>query len=165
MSLRLARQKDLPEIVRIYNASIPAGKATADTLPVTVEQRLDWFASHQSPERPLWVWEDEQRLGGWVSLGDFYGRPAYRNTCEVSIYLDPACQGQGLGKKLLQHALEAAREVGITRLVGYIFAHNEASLRLFEAEGFESWGYLPEVAEINGRVISLCILGKKLDQG
>ena len=41
--MRLADPEDLPRIVEIYNSTIAGRKATADTLPVTVEQRRSWF--------------------------------------------------------------------------------------------------------------------------
>ena len=47
---RDATLDDLPAIVDIYNQSIPAGTATADTRPITVESRRPWFTQF-SPEK------------------------------------------------------------------------------------------------------------------
>lgn len=163
MTLRKAQREDLPRILEIYNASIPAGQATADTRPVTLEERQQWFASHQRPERPLWVYEQDNQLQAWVSLGDFYGRPAYAITAEISVYIDPACQGRHLGQKLLDQALLEAKKLGIEVLLAFVFAHNEPSRRLFTSRGFEHWGLLPEVALIKEHRVSLSILGKRLD--
>ncbi|SFC26927.1 phosphinothricin acetyltransferase [Marinospirillum celere] len=163
MSLRLAVEEDLPQILAIYNASIPEGKATADTNPVTLEERRQWFLDHQRPERPLWVYEQADQLLGWMSLSDFYGRPAYASTAEISIYLHPEHQGRKLGQQLLDEALQAAKELQLRSLLAFVFAHNEASVRLFRSRGFENWGLLPEVAWIKQHPVSLSILGKKLD--
>ena len=46
--------------------------------------------------------------------------------------------------------------------IAFIFAHNEPSIRLFSGLGFEKWGYLPEIAELDGIRRDLMILGKKL---
>ncbi len=43
----------------------------------------------------------------WLSFSDFYGRPAYPRTAEVSIYLDESARGKGLGKQLLAAALDS----------------------------------------------------------
>jgi phosphinothricin acetyltransferase len=51
VTLRDATEADLPAIVAIYNAAIPGRTATADTDPVTVESRREWFAKH-SPRVP-----------------------------------------------------------------------------------------------------------------
>jgi L-amino acid N-acyltransferase YncA len=43
-----------------------------------------------------------------------------------------------------------------------IFAGNEPRLRLFRANGFEEWGRLPAVADLDGLVKDLVIVGKPL---
>ena len=68
---------DLPRIVAIYNAAIPGRLATADTEPVTVEQRTGWLHAHKPRTRPLWILRVSGQIVGWLSLSDFYGRPAY----------------------------------------------------------------------------------------
>ncbi|WP_339382997.1 GNAT family N-acetyltransferase, partial [Klebsiella aerogenes] len=60
---------------------------TADTMPVTVESREEWFNEHNPGKRPLWVIENPSgEIIGWVSFQSFYGRPAYDATVEISIY-------------------------------------------------------------------------------
>ncbi len=44
-------------------------------------------------------------------------------------------------------------------LMGIIFAHNQPSLRLFEKFGFQQWGYLPQVAELDSVERDVIILG------
>jgi phosphinothricin acetyltransferase len=41
--------------------------------------------------------------------------------------------------------------------VGYIFSHNEPSIRLFRAFSFEEWGHLPNIAKMDGKEYSLSI--------
>ena len=136
---------------------------TADTEPVTVESRQKWFDEHNPASRPLWVIEDHSRaIIGWVSFQSFYGRPAYDSTVEISIYLDPHQRGRGLGKEVLRYCLEKAPDFGIRTLLGFIFSHNEPSLRLFRGFGFTEWGNLPNVAVLDGVERSLVILGKRI---
>jgi phosphinothricin acetyltransferase len=99
----------------------------------------------------------------WLSFSDFYGRPAYSRTTEVSIYLDEKARGKGLGRKLLQAALDKAPALEVDTVLGFIFGHNEASLRLFRGFGFEVWGSLPRVAVLDGVERDLVILGRRLD--
>ena len=86
MDVRSARINDLTAIVDIYNQSIPSRLATADTESIAVAQRLDWY-NHRSPQRPLWVVESSNQIIGWLSFQNFYGRPAYQHTAEISIYV------------------------------------------------------------------------------
>ncbi len=160
---RDATIQDLPEIVAIYNATIPSRMVTADTEPVTVESRLDWFHEHSHNYRPLWIIEDDQKtIIGWVSFQSFYGRPAYNATVEVSIYLNENYRGKGLGKQVLQHCIQVCPQYGIKTLLGYIFAHNSPSLNLFKQAGFEEWGHLDNIASLDGIERTLVIVGKRI---
>lgn len=159
MKIRDALESDLPAIVEIYNASIPGQMATADLEPVSVESRLAWFREFTPTRRPLWVMEDEQRVVGWLSLRSFYGRPAYHVTVELGLYVAPDYQRRGVGRQLVSHAIAQSPALGISTLLGFVFAHNEPSLRLLESFGFARWGYLPNVAELDGIQRSLIILG------
>jgi L-amino acid N-acyltransferase YncA len=160
MRIRRAESSDLPRIVEIYNAAIPGRLATADTDPVTIESRQEWFRAHDE-RTPLWVGEVDGRLQGWLSLSVFYGRPAYAATKEVSVYVDPAAQRSGTASRLLDHAIGAVPALGITTLLGFIFSHNTPSLALFGKYGFERWGEMPRVAVLDGVERSLSILGRR----
>jgi L-amino acid N-acyltransferase YncA len=160
---RNATQNDLSKIVEIYNSTIPLRTVTADTEKVSVESRQKWFDEHSADKRPLWVIENAyNEIIGWVSFQSFYGRPAYDATVEVSIYLDPAQRGQGLGKEILQYCIEEAPSFGVKTLLGFIFAHNEPSLKLFRHFGFEDWATLPNIAILDGQERGLKIVGKRI---
>lgn len=159
---RVATLADLPRIVEIYNSTIPSRMVTADTEPVSVESRLPWFEQHRSAQRPLWVAEREGRVIAWLAFSNFYGRPAYQRTAELSVYVDAAVRGQGLGTELMREALAYAPGVGIDHLVGFVFAHNAPSLALCARLGFERWGLLPGVARLDGIDRDLVIVGKVL---
>ncbi len=163
LKYRDATFDDLPAIVAIYNSTVSSRLVTADLEPVSVESRHAWFHAHGPQARPLWVVEEGRRVIAWLSFSDFYGRPAYARTAEVSIYLDEAARGKGLGKKLLAAALEAAPALKIDTVLGFVFGHNEPSMRLFHSFGFADWGTLPRVAVLDGVERDLVILGRRLD--
>jgi len=153
---------DLPAIVAIYNEAIPGRRATADTDPVSVESRRAWFGDHSPTRRPLWVAEGGGAIVGWLSFQSFYGRPAYAATAEISVYVSAASTRRGVGRTLLTRAIAAAPRLGLHTLLGFIFAHNEPSLRLFEGLGFERWGHLPRVAVLDGVERDLVIVGRRV---
>lgn len=162
--IRFAQPADLPEIVAIYNASIPGRMATADTEPVTVAAREAWFREFDPERRPLWVCRDPRpnKVIGWLSLRSFYGRPAYAGTVEVGVYTLPAARRRGVAKSLLAHALAAAPALRIRTVLAFVFAHNAPSIALFEQAGFAVWGRLPRVAELDGAECDLAILGRRV---
>ena len=163
MTLRDATETDLPAIVAIYNSTVPGRMVTADLEPVTVESRASWFAAHQNPRRPLWVLTDDRgEICAWLSFDSFYPRAAYDGTAMIAIYVSPKYRRLGHGRTMLVAALSRATTLGLHTLLGYIFGHNEPSLRLFEAHGFARWGHLPRVAVLDGVERDLIIVGRRL---
>lgn len=171
-----ASQDDLPTILAIYNQSIAAKQATANLTPVTCAERQGWFDEHlNSVTRPIYivrpVEEAENVCGGgkgqtvspivaWGSFSDLYTRPAYHISTEISIYLHQEYHGQGLGSLLTRWMLTQAPSLGIHNVVALIFAHNQPSLGLFRKLGFEQWGYMPKVCDMEGFIADVVMLGK-----
>ena len=163
LNYRDALENDLEKIVEIYNSTVSSRMVTADTELVSIESRQKWYQDHSPDKRPLWVIEDTgKKIIGWVSFQSFYGRPAYDATVEISIYLHPEQRGKGIGKEVLQYATLSAPHLGIKTLLGFIFSHNEPSLKLFRHFGFEDWATLPDIAVLDGEEKGLKILGKRV---
>ena len=161
MIFRNATIEDLPQIVAIYNSTISSRKVTADTEEVSLESRIKWFNAH-TKERPLLVSESQGHLIGFLSFKSFYGRPAYSITAEIAIYLSQEFRGKGFGKDFLKHAIEIAPSLKIENILGFIFNTNTSSISLFKSFGFEPWGTLPAVANMEGNYYDLIIMGKKV---
>jgi phosphinothricin acetyltransferase len=165
---RLARREDLPVIVDIYNSTIASREVTADTEPVSVQSREAWFDEHTPDKRPLWVihsaddTSEHPEVIGWLSYSNFYGRPAYSGTAELSIYIAEAWRGKGIGRYCLEQAIAFAPQVKVHTLLGFIFGHNAASLALFRKYDFDTWAHFPRVANLDGIERDLIILGKRV---
>ncbi len=165
-TLRDALEADLPAIVAIYNSTIAGRMVTADLEPVTVDSRRAWWAAHRNPTRPIWVLtEDTGTVAAWLSFDTFYARAAYDGTAMVAVYVAESHRRRGLGRHLLRAAVERAPALELHTLLGYIFGHNEPSLRLFAAEGFARWAHLPRVAVLDGIERDLVIVGRRVAAG
>ena len=163
LNYRLATLADLPVIVAIYNSTIASRQVTADTEPISVESRLTWFHDHTPDRRPLWVVEGEDgSVMAWLSFSNFYGRPAYSGTAELSIYVAETARGKGLGRYLLQEAINFAPRIKVHTVLGFIFGHNTPSLNLFAGFNFEIWANMPRVANLDGVERDLLIMGKRI---
>lgn len=160
--IALASPDDLPAIVKIYNSTIASRQVTADLEPVSVESRRAWFAEHDPERRPLWVVKRDGQVAAWASLSTFYGRPAYDATVELSIYVAEERRGTGVGSLLIRHALDACPGLGVKTVLGFVFGHNEPSLKLLRKFGFEQWGYYPRVAVLDGVERDLAVLGLRV---
>ena len=86
--IRPAEERDLPELVRIYNHFVTTTHITFDTQAFTVNQRRPWFESFSgsSPHRLL-VAEVAHQPVGYASSCQFRARPAYDQSVETTIYL------------------------------------------------------------------------------
>ena len=135
---------------------------TADLEPVTVESRKSWLQAHDPSRRPIWVFEEAGEVIAWLSFDTYYPRAAYDGTAMVAIYVAENRRGGGIGRTLLTNAIDQAPTFGIRVLLGYIFSHNEPSLRLFAKHGFERWGFLPGVTRMDGIDRDVVIMGKRV---
>jgi L-amino acid N-acyltransferase YncA len=160
--IRIAEESDLPSIVAIYNEAI-AARCTGDTLPVTVQERLPWFAEHTPQECPIIVDIEKDELRGWCSLSPYRkGRQALRYTKEVSYFVATRFQRRGVGLALVQHAKELARFLGTKTFFAIVLEHNFASQQLLERAGFARWGFLPDVADFDGTEVGQYYYGLRV---
>ena len=160
VKIRDAVEADLPAIIDIYNAAVATRMSTAQLEPVTVASRRDWLSEHPPERYPLWVAEIDGRVCAWLSFKSFLPRSAYRGTIELSVYVDENFRRRGIARKLLEAAIARAPSLGINAMMGLIFAHNEASLKLFTRLGFERWGLLPRVARLDDAERDLVVMGR-----
>src|SRR5437588_8590993 len=158
--LRHAIEADLPAIVEIQNAAIATRISTAQLEPVTAEGRRKWFRAHSPAQYPIWVAERDGAVAGWLSFREFLPRCAFRGTVEVSVYVHEKFRRRRIGRKLLMQPIGRGPRLGMHSLVGLIFRHNEPSIGLFHAAGFERWGCLPGVARVDRTPRDLTIFGR-----
>ncbi len=161
LAIRIATEADLPAITTILNAGIATRAATAQLDPVDVDDRRAWLRAHDA-RHPVWVAAGASGTTGWCSVTPWSDRAAYDATAEISVYVAPARQREGLGAALLRYALAEAPRLGIETYVARVFTHNAASLRLFERFDFQRWGVMRDVARLDGVLRSVAILGRRV---
>ncbi len=161
--IREAEHKDLSLINDIYNQSVFSRFETADLTPWTEEQRLKWFQSCDRNRYPIIIEEEAGKFRGWLSFSPYRnGRAALRYTVEISYYIHKDFRRQGLGKSLVNKALEIAKIKGFRIVFAIVLDKNAASLHLLKSLGFEFWGNLPEVADFHGEICGHTYLGRRL---
>ena len=146
MLIRKAEQKDLQELLEIYNYEVVNGVSTLDLNPRTLEDWQIWFDRHNVANHPLYVAEAEGRVAGYSSLSSYREKEAYKSTVELSIYISPDFRKRGFATALMAFILEEAKADERTHaVISVITAGNEASCKLHEKFGFAFCGTVPEV--------------------
>jgi phosphinothricin acetyltransferase len=74
----------------------------------------------------------------------------YRGVGEVSIYVAPAAQGLGVGRRLRMDLIRASEAEGFWTLQASILAENTASVALHERCGFRLVGRRERIGQRNG---------------
>ncbi|PKD44867.1 GNAT family N-acetyltransferase [Rhodohalobacter barkolensis] len=162
MKIRTAIAADLPSIDGIYNEAIEDGFKTAHIAPMSVKERKDWFRKFND-QYPLYVYEVDNEVLGWLSVSPYRkGRKALLETAEVSFYVAREARGQGVGSALLKHAINEAGRLNFHVYFAILIETNKASISLLKKHGFDKWGYLPEVINIEGERRGQFYYGKVL---
>ena len=142
---------DLVAVNEIYNQAVATKFSTAHTEPITMEERTAWFREHDQEHYPVYVWEENGMVAGWISFSPYRkGRKALRSAAEISYYVHTGFQRRGIGSRLLEYVIARAGHLEFKTLIAILLEPNTASIALLKKFGFERWGDMPCVAEIDG---------------
>ena len=145
ITIRSAEEKDLPEILEIYNYAILNTTSVYSYKPHTLEMRKKWFDEKMAANHPVLVAVSEGRVAGFIAYGPFRVWPAYKYTVEHSVHIKKDFWRQGIAKMLLAKIIEIAKENGVHSIIGGIDASNEPSIKLHEQFNFKEAGNFKEV--------------------
>lgn len=155
--------EDLERIQEIYNQAVRAKFSTAHTTPLSMGERMDWFRKHDPEQYPVYVWEEEGEVAGWISFSPYReGRMALRSTAEISYYVHRDYHRRGIGTRLMEFAISRCPELRFKTLIAILLEPNRASIALLEKFGFSLWGSMPSVAEIDGKEYDHLYYGLRL---
>jgi phosphinothricin acetyltransferase len=145
MLIKPAVRSDAETISAIYAHHVLHGTASFDDEPPSAGDWQQKIASIGQRGWPFLIAADGPRTVGHAYVTQFRDRPAYRFTCETSIYVHPSHVGQGIGRELLTDLIEAAREAGSRQMIAVIGGGEPASVALHAACGFTDAGRMKDV--------------------
>jgi L-amino acid N-acyltransferase YncA len=126
------------------------------------------------PERPflrrfgadnVLVAADEKELVGYLILGPWVALESAAHVAEVhglAVALDR--QGEGIGGRLLDAAIERSRRQNVRRLVLRVLSTNRGARRLYERYGFEVEGTHREVFLLEGSYVDDLLMALDLNR-
>ena len=162
MQITPAKPHHLDTILKIYNDAILSSVATFDTETKTKESFSKSLQGISDIGYPVSIISEDETVCGFGLLKPFSERLAYLPTCELSLYLIPIYQGQGMGKIMMTHLIEEAQKLGLHSIVSRIESSSEPSIKLHEGHGFTHVGTLQQVGFKFDRWLDVCLYQKLL---
>lgn len=152
-------ENDWKRVKEIYQEGIATKNATFATTAPAFEE---WDREHVSACR--YVAKENGRVIGWVALSPVSGRCIYRGVAEVSIYIEKASVGKGIGKILINHLVVKSEAAGFWTLQAGIFPENKASLSLHQYAGFRVVGTRERIGKMDGKWRDVVLLERRSNQ-
>jgi phosphinothricin acetyltransferase len=166
MTIRPARDEDVPEMQSIYAHHVLTGTGTFEEVPPSVEEMERRFRAGTARN---WAWlvaTDESGVLGFAYYSQFRDRSAYRFAAENSIYVREDVRGQGVGKALVERLMEVATERGMRQMIALIGdSENVGSIGVHASLGFQRVGTLRAVGVKFGRWLDAVFMQRPLGRG
>ncbi|HEX6537985.1 MAG TPA: GNAT family N-acetyltransferase [Candidatus Dormibacteraeota bacterium] len=138
--IRPAAREDAPAMVALRDAVAAEGDliAAAPGERSVVEEELSLSTLLSQGGLPLTLLVDGDVAG--QLLVSRRSERFLSHIGEIAIIVSNQCRGQGLGRQMMEAAIDWARAVGITKLSLSVFTSNERAIALYRAMGFEEEG-------------------------
>lgn len=99
---------------------------------------------------PHFVALSEDKIIGWCDITSL-DRPVFGHVGSLGIGVLADYRGQGVGKALIQAALQQARIKGLTRIELTVFENNKPAIALYKKLGFVTEGIHKNKSRIDGQ--------------
>ena len=139
MTVRRYEEKDLPEMISIWNDVVEDGMAFPQEEPLDLSSGRDFFSSQTF----CGVAEENGVLFGlYILHPNNVGRCGH--LCNASYAVKKGVRGKGIGRLLVEDCIQQAKREGFRILqFNAVVASNVAALMLYEKLGFTRLGTIP----------------------
>jgi len=138
VKIRQATLDDVKDILQIYAESLDNGKV------LSVEKaQIVFLKQQQYPDYKVFVAEYEQQLVGTFALL-IMENMAHQGTPSAvveDVGVIPAMQGKGIGKVMMEYALNYAKEKGCYKMSLSSNLKREKAHQFYESLGFQKHGF------------------------
>ena len=149
--LRSPREEDaqaLLDYLKTTYGETPYLLREPDEVISGIEQERAFIrASNEEPRSVMLLAEVEGQLAGLCSLRPVANVRRCRHRCDVAIALYRTFCGMGLGRRMLEELLCAAKELGYEQAELEVMEGNEAAIALYTKLGFEACGKRPNATK------------------
>lgn len=153
VAIRPALASDAQAVCAIYDYHVAHGTASFDSAGPSAAEWAVKIAEVTAQGWPFLVAERGGAVVGYAYAAQFRPRAAYARTCENSIYIADSARGGGIGTRLLERLITAAREAGFEQMIAVIGGGEPASVALHGKCGFVHAGRMRNVGYKFGRTL------------
>ena len=153
--IRDAIENDLTDILEIYNDAILNTTSVYDYNAHTIDDRKQWYEKKKQEGYPILVYEKNNEVVGFATLGPFRAWSAYKYSVEHSIYVNRIYRNKGIGVLLTKEIIRIANEREFAILVAGIDEANEISIKMHEKLGFKYSGTINKAGYKFGKWLNL----------
>ncbi|MEU5785464.1 GNAT family N-acetyltransferase [Micromonospora lupini] len=148
---------DADRVLAIYQAGLDGGDASFEITAPTWEA----FDATRLPAHRFVAVDGGGTILGWVAVTPTSSRPVYAGVVEHSVYVDPAAQGRGVGRLLLDALITSTEAAGIWTIQSGIFPENTGSLALHRRAGFRVIGVRERIGRHHDRWRDVVLLERR----
>ena len=165
IEIREVSRGDAQALAAIYAHHVLNGTASYELEPPSAEETRGKIERISGRGWPFLVACEAGEIVGYCYAEQLRDRPAYRFTCENSIYIRADRLGHGIGKALLVELLARAEVLGFRQMIAVIGGAEPASMALHESCGFECVGRLSGVGWKKGGWLDTVYMQRTLGEG
>jgi diamine N-acetyltransferase len=146
-TIRPAKLSDVPALSalakRTWSDAFRDGISSDDEAAELEETRSETYFANALRQKTILVAEEDGALLGYVQFGGVAIPEAQAQPGDQGLqrlYVETALQGRGLGRRLMEAALQHPRLEEAKRIFVQVWDKNERAVRLYESFGFQKVG-------------------------
>lgn len=128
------------------------------------EERRYLRAVRRHPDAAVFVAETAAGLAGRLSVSRD-PHPASSHVADLGLMVAATERRRGIGRALLEQAVEWAREAGVRKLELHVFPHNEPAILLYERFGFVREGLRHGQYRRGREYVDAILMAYRVDEG
>jgi L-amino acid N-acyltransferase YncA len=148
-SIRPMTPEDRIPVMDIFNYYVSNSFAAYPEQPLGYDFYERLLASSQGYPTAI-LQSPHEEVMGFGLLRMYHPMSAFRQTAEISYFLEQGNTRMGLGGRLLDYLLAEGAKMNLTTIMAQICSLNEASIKFHQAHGFRECGRFLGVGQKKG---------------
>jgi RimJ/RimL family protein N-acetyltransferase len=137
---------------------------TTDTGRTIADERRFLRAVRRQPDAAVFVAVDDDAVVGRLSISRD-PHPSSAHVADLGLMVAAGHRRRGIGRGLLDAAVDWARSAGVGKLELHVFTWNEPAIKLYESFGFEREGLRREHYLRDGVLVDALLMAYHLPAG